>query len=145
LWIFIAIAILSLLGLADAIYLTVGHLTGRDLQCTVVHGCSKVLGSDYAKIGSIPVATLGAVAYFTVFSLSTLTCFGYKHTALLLRYIIFSMLLVTLYLIYIQAFVLHAFCSYCLLSAILVSLMTLLTFLDTFISKKLNSDLSSSV
>jgi uncharacterized membrane protein len=110
-------AALSLVGLADAVYLTVEHLTGRSVQCTIVSGCSEVLGSSYATIGNIPLASVGALAYFTVFSLATLAAFGYGSARTLLTIIVALMLMMTLWLLYVQAFVLHAFCAYCLLSA----------------------------
>lgn len=44
------IAIVALLGLADATFLTVAHLTGDDAVCGSAIGCSEVLGSPYAEI-----------------------------------------------------------------------------------------------
>src|SRR5919107_3583387 len=72
------IIILSLAGLTDAVYLTAEHLAGRSLKCTVVQGCEEVLSSPYATLpGHIPLAALGGLAYFTVFSLAVLALFGY--------------------------------------------------------------------
>ena len=110
-------ALLSLIGLADAIYLTVQDLTGQSLRCTIVSGCSEVLGSKYAHIGSLPLAALGALVYFTVFSLSILAAFGYLFARPLLAALVGVMFLMTLWLLYLQAFVIHHFCQYCLLSA----------------------------
>ncbi len=110
-------AMLSLIGLADAIYLTVEHLAGRSVQCTVVSGCSEVLGSAYATVGGFPLASFGALAYFTTFSCATLAAFGYRSARTLLALVVASMLVVALWLLYVQAFVLHAYCAYCLLSA----------------------------
>src|SRR5437870_10152836 len=77
-WPYLIAALVSLIGLGDAIYLTVQDLTGQSLRCTIVSGCNEVLSSPYAHIGSFPLAALGAIAYFTVFSLSILTAFGYR-------------------------------------------------------------------
>ncbi len=110
-------ALVSLVGLADAVYLTVEHLTGNSVRCTVTAGCSEVLGSAYASIGAIPLAGLGALAYFTAFSLATLAAFGHRWTRSLLAAIVAMMLAMTLWLLFVQAFVLRAFCQYCLLSA----------------------------
>jgi uncharacterized membrane protein len=123
-WLYAAAVLLSLIGLADAIYLTVEHLAGRTARCMVSTGCSTVLASPYANIGGVPLATFGALAYFTVFSLSTLAAFGYRHTQTLLSIVVVAMLLMTLRLLYIQGFVLHQFCDYCLLSAALTILLT---------------------
>lgn len=110
-------AIVSLAGLADAIYLTVQALTGETLSCGGSPDCFRVLGSSYSKIGGVPVASLGAVAYFTVFTFATFAAFGYARARLLLIPIICAMFLATLWFLYVQAFVLHAYCRYCLFSA----------------------------
>jgi uncharacterized membrane protein len=110
-------ALVSLIGLADAVYLTIEHLAGRSVQCTIVAGCSEVLGSAYATIGPIPLASIGALAYFTVFCCATLSAFGYSLARSLLNIVVGLMLLATLWLLFVQAFILHAFCAYCLLSA----------------------------
>ena len=116
-WSYLITALLSLIGLADAIYLTVQDLTGQNLRCTIVSGCAEVLGSKYAHIGSVPLASVGAVAYFTVFSLAILAAFGYRFARPLLAALVGVMFLTTLWLLYLQAFVIHHFCQYCLLSA----------------------------
>jgi uncharacterized membrane protein len=116
-------AFFSLAGLADAIYLTVEHLTGETAVCVVTKGCAEVLGSKYAAIGKVPLAALGALAYFTAFSLATLAAFGYRRAAIFLMLLVQGMFAVTLWLLLVQAFVLHAFCDYCLLSAALTLLL----------------------
>ena len=110
-------ALLSLIGLADAIYLTVQDLTGQHLRCTIVSGCAEVLGSKYAHLGSVPLASVGAFAYFSVFSLAILAAFGYQFARPLLTVLVGMMFLMTLWLLYLQAFVIRHFCQYCLLSA----------------------------
>ena len=115
-WILAAIA---LIGLADATYLTVAHLTGDDAVCGSAIGCSVVLGSAYATIRGIPTAAFGAIAYFTVFSLAILAAFGYARMRSLLAVLVGLMFVASLYFLYLQAFVLHAFCPFCLLSAAL--------------------------
>jgi uncharacterized membrane protein len=110
-------AFLSLLGLADAIYLTVEHLTGQSVKCTIISGCSEVLSSSYAVVAGFPLAMVGAAAYFSVFSLATLAAFGYRIAATLLTPLVVAMFLVSLWLIYLQAFVIRQFCQYCLFSA----------------------------
>jgi len=121
---FIVIAVLSLCGLADAIYLTIEHITGQSVRCTIVAGCSEVLSSSYAVVGGYPLASIGALAYFTVFSLAILALFGYRIASQLLIFIVLAMCLVSLWLIYLQAFVIHAFCQFCLLSAIITFSLT---------------------
>ena len=121
---FIVIGVLSLCGLADAIYLTIEHITGQSVRCTIIAGCSEVLSSSYAVVGGYPLASIGALAYFTVFSLAILAVFGYRIAGQLLTLLVLAMCLVSLWLIYLQAFVIHAFCQFCLLSAIITFSLT---------------------
>jgi uncharacterized membrane protein len=114
---YIIAALLSLLGLADALYLTVEHITGQSVQCTIISGCSEVLSSSYAMVAGVPLAVIGAAAYFSVFSLATLAAFGYRFAVRLLTPLVVAMFLVSLWLIYLQAFVIREFCQYCLFSA----------------------------
>jgi uncharacterized membrane protein len=129
---FAAAALLSLVGLADAIYLTVKHLAGRSVQCTITSGCEEVLSSAYATIGGVPLAALGALAYFTVFSLAILAAFGNHWAAKILLYVVGLMLAVSIYLFILQAFILHAFCQFCLLSAAVTLLLALLVSVERF-------------
>jgi len=114
---YVAAALLSLLGIADALYLTIEHITGQSVKCTIISGCSEVLSSRYAVIAGVPLASIGAAAYFTVFSLATLAAFGYRFASTLLTPVVVAMFLVSLWLIYLQAFVIREFCQYCLFSA----------------------------
>jgi uncharacterized membrane protein len=116
-WIYVIASLLALVGLGDAIYLTVQHITGESLRCTIISGCSEVLSSHYAQVGPVPLAALGAAAYFTVFSLATLAAFGYRFALPFLKIVVAFMFLMTLWLLYLQAFVIRHFCQYCLLSA----------------------------
>jgi uncharacterized membrane protein len=113
-------AIISLAGLADATYLAVQALTGETLVCGGSSDCFRVLGSSYARVAGIPLAAFGTLAYFSVFSFATFAAFGYARARAFLTVTVGTMFLVTLWLLYVQAFVLHAFCRYCLFSAALV-------------------------
>jgi uncharacterized membrane protein len=114
-------ALLSLVGLADALYLTIEHVTGHSVRCTILAGCSAVLSSPYAVVAGIPLAAIGAAAYFSVFSLATLAAFGYRSAGKILMVLVILMFLVSLWLIYLQAFVIREFCQYCLLSALITT------------------------
>lgn len=113
----LAAAFVALVGLGDAIYLTIQHYTGEKVPCSVTGGCEAVLTSSYAEIGGIPLAAFGAAAYFIAFSLAILAAFGNRlmwklfgiQTALMAGF--------SLWLIYLQAFVILEYCQFCLLSA----------------------------
>jgi len=132
-WLYGTAALLALLGLADAIYLTVEHVTGQSVRCTIITGCSEVLSSSYAVVAGVPLALIGGAGYFGAFSLATLAVFGYRFAATLLMPLTVAMFLVSLWLIYLQAFVIHAFCQFCLFSA----LITLLLLVVTLVSRRL--------
>lgn len=123
---FIIIACVALAGLADAVYLTVQHVTGQSVRCTIVSGCSEVLSSPYSSFNGIPLALIGAIAYFTVFSLAILAAFGYPLVRKLLVVAVGLMFLTTLWLLYLQAFVIGHFCQFCLLSAAVTIVLTAL-------------------
>src|SRR2546430_1185422 len=115
-----------LIGLRASIYLTVEHLSGRSVRCTIVTGCSEVLSSPYASVRGVPLALVGASAYFMVFSLATLAAFGYKVAGQLLAIVVAIMFVTTLWLLYLQGFVIRAFCQFCLLSALVTLILTAL-------------------
>ena len=125
-------ALLAVVGLADSIYLTVEHLAGRSVPCTITGGCEQVLNSAYATVGGLPLSGLGALAYFTAFSLATLAAFGYRKAADLLLILVVLMLAVSVYLFILQAFVIKAFCQFCLLSAAITLLLALLVSAERF-------------
>ena len=127
---YVVAALLSLLGLADALYLTIEHVTGQSVRCTIISGCSEVLSSPYAVVAGIPLAVIGAAAYFTVFSLAILTLFGYRIAGTLLTPLVIAMFAVSLWLIYLQAFVIREFCQYCLLSALITTTLLALVFIN---------------
>jgi uncharacterized membrane protein len=124
---YIAMTMLALVGLADAIYLTVQHVTGLSVRCTIISGCSEVLSSPYSSFRGIPLALVGAAAYFTVFSLATLAAFGYPLVGKLLAVLVGLMFLTTIWLFYLQAFVIGHFCQFCLLSAAVTITLTILS------------------
>ena len=130
-------ALVALVGLVDASYLTIEHLSGRNVRCMIVTGCDEVLQSRYATVaGQIPVASLGALAYFVVFSLATLALFGYAGARRLVPPVVALMFLATVWFVYLQAFVIRAYCVYCLLSAAVTTTLALLTLARLILSPK---------
>jgi len=115
-------AFFCLLGLADATYLSVLALTGETAACSG-QGCSEVLSSAYSKIGPIPVALFGVAAYFTAFSFATFAAFDYPRARKFFALTVGAMFLGTLWFLYVQAFVLHSYCRFCLFSAAITFLL----------------------
>jgi len=121
---YIAAALVAVIGLTEATYLTVIFLSGETAVCGQSADCFKVLGSSYARVGGFPVAGLGALAYFSVFTFAIFAAFDYNRAKKFFGWTVLTMFAVTLWLMFVQAFRLHAFCRYCLFSAALVFLLT---------------------
>jgi uncharacterized membrane protein len=118
-WVINSFLVISLIGLLDAGYLSLGVLIGGDTGCFLVKGCNIVLKSTYSEILGIPVAFLGLFYYLAIFV--SVFVFNFNRNPKLQRVILWSTTIgfvSTLWFLYAQAFILRAFCSYCLISAI---------------------------
>ena len=127
-----AAAIVALFGLADAAYLTVKHYSGAKVPCSVITGCEQVLTSVYAEIFGVPLALFGAAAYFTAFSLAILAAFGNRLMWFLFGVQTALMMLFTVWLLYLQAFEIQAFCQFCLISAAVTVTLFILAVISKF-------------
>ena len=114
----LAAAIVALGGLVDSVYLTLHHLTSEPVPCTVIAGCETVLTSKYAEFQGVPLAAFGAAAYFVAFSLAILAAYGNRRMWSLFGVQVVLMAAFTVWLLYLQAFVIGAFCQFCLISAL---------------------------
>jgi uncharacterized membrane protein len=61
-----ASALVALVGLGIAGYLTAVHYADAEPVCAVAHGCATVQQSDYAELAGIPVALLGLGGYVAI-------------------------------------------------------------------------------
>ena len=115
-----AIGVLSFLGFLDATYLTVLHYKNVIPPCSVARGCETVLTSQFAMIAGVPIALIGVLYYVAVMVL-LLIWQQTKHTKWLTLLVTLTGagFLVGMILVGIQAFVLHAFCQYCLSSELI--------------------------
>ena len=119
-------------GLIDAVYLTVHHYTQEMVPCSLITGCETVLTSAYAEIFGIPLALFGAAAYFVAFSLALLAAFGNHRLWFFFGCVSVLMFGFTLWLIYLQGFVIEAFCQFCLLSAITSTVLFIVALVSKF-------------
>lgn len=114
----ILIGLFSFFGLVDASYLAAKHYTGTIPPCTIVKGCEAVTASQYATIGGVSVALLGAIYYLVVLIIS-IAIIDTKSDWLKKFLSKFSIigLLASIWFISLQLFVIKALCLYCLISA----------------------------
>jgi uncharacterized membrane protein len=118
-----AILTLAAVGAGIAGYLLYERWTGGAPVCGT-GGCEIVQHSKYAKIAGVPVALLGLVAYVAVFmtALSRSELARAAGAAIALAGLVFAV-----YLIYVQAALIDAFCQWCLASDVVIALLALLT------------------
>jgi len=111
--------VFGLFGFLDATYLTILHYRGVDMICGPVGDCGRVTGSSYASVGSVPIALIGAIYYLLIILL--LTAYfdtGREAVLALIAWMTVPGFLASILLAILQAFVLYAFCFYCLVSAL---------------------------
>ena len=117
--------VLAILGFADTAYLTIESLRGAIPPCTT-DGCEQVLTSVYAHIGPIPLSLIGALYYLAVIVLIILSLD--TRSGRYVRWgawLVSAGFIVSLILVLLQAFVLNAYCQYCLVSAGITTLLAL--------------------
>ena len=110
----LGIAAIAAVGVAIAAYLTVTKLSGGLPVCGPTHGCEDVALSEYSSIFGIPTAAFGLV-FSTVVALLGLGWWRLgDRRALVVAYGLglFGILFVA-YLTYLELFVIHAICVWC--------------------------------
>jgi uncharacterized membrane protein len=124
-----AIAVLAMIGFFVALYL-VAHTLGwtGPLMCGV-GDCATVQSSRYAWIGPIPVSGMGLAGYVMYLALAVLGIQPGWWSSRLIAGLLLATSTVGLafsaYLTYLEAAVIHAWCQWCVISAILVALIFL--------------------
>ena len=120
----IAIAVVSVIGIAVATYLTYTHYAGLNVVCPVSGGCETVQKSVYSKLAGIPVAVLGLAGYISI--LLSLTIRNELGRAAGFGIALIGCLF-SLYLTYREIFTIKAICPWCVSSAVMMTLLTILT------------------
>ncbi|MEZ5305974.1 MAG: vitamin K epoxide reductase family protein [Pyrinomonadaceae bacterium] len=135
-WLVIAAILISLVGLIDSSYLTASHYSGIAVPCNLTNGCEMVLNSPWSQIAGIPTALFGAIAYFAVFSTALLVFYGRENLWSLVGAMAATMFAASLFLVYLQAFVIGSFCQFCLLSALSSTLLFVVFAFSKFSGKR---------
>jgi uncharacterized membrane protein len=120
------IAALALIGVFVALYLTlyklgmIGHLA-----CTI-GGCEQVNASRWATFFGVPVATWGLAFYVITFIIAitgtTSTYITNRTISIALTILSLGSFLFSAWLTSLELFVIHAICQYCVISALIVTL-----------------------
>ena len=124
-----AIAVLSLAGFFVAFYLLAHHLGWVGSLMCGVGDCATVQASKWAKMGPLPVPLLGVGGYVALLAVSL---FGIQPAGTDSRVVSLVLLAfatvafgLSIWFTYLEAFVIHAWCQWCVVSAILCTLIFL--------------------
>lgn len=116
----IALAVVAVAGLAVAGYLTAVRAAGDDPACVIGGGCHTVQNSEYSELAGIPVAVLGLLAYAVLLG-AAIAAGPLARTVGLFTALVgvgFSA-----YLTYLELFVIEAVCQWCVVSAVLMTIL----------------------
>ena len=121
-----AIALLALVGLFVALYLWLHALGfGGAIKCGASGGCETVQTSPWAVFLGLPVAFYGVVGYLAllVVALASLrpAALPQRLWNVMLVGLASVGLLFTIYLTYLELFVIHAICRWCIGSAVIIT------------------------
>jgi len=121
--------VFAALGVFVSIYLSAKRLTGGSLACTRWAECDVVNNSVYAKIYGVPVAFIGLAGYLILLglALAALETEGSAQRRLLGLGFVLALGGVgfSAYLTYIELYVLEAICVWCVISAVLITLLAI--------------------
>jgi uncharacterized membrane protein len=119
-------------GLAVAGYLTFIEATAAPIMCGPTGGCADVQNSRYAILfGVLPVGVLGLIGYLAIFAGWIVWQFGSPATQKLGALSIWGMcifgVLFSIYLTFLEPFVIGATCMWCISSAVLMIILLLIS------------------
>ena len=122
---------LTIAGLLVAGYLTYLHLSGSTAAlCSAGGGCDTVRESRYSQIGRIPVAVVGLGGYLAILLVLLLDSPGgalAEYGPMLVFGFTLIGVLYSLYLTYLELFVIVAICPYCVSSAVIITLIFIIS------------------
>jgi uncharacterized membrane protein len=121
----IAAAVLALAGLGVAAYLTWVHYADLEPICAGGSGgCEKVQTSDYAELTGVPVALLGLVGYGAILASLALPGDPGRFAGAMMALAGFGF---SAWLTYLELFEIDAICQWCVASAVIVTLLAVVT------------------
>jgi uncharacterized membrane protein len=117
--------IAAILGGLDALYLLIYKITSAPTMCLGSGDCATVNSSPYSEIRGIPISLLGLLAYLAIIGIHMLESRMdfFKQNGILLNFGISLVgVLFSAYLTYVELYVIHAVCPFCVASAILITI-----------------------
>jgi uncharacterized membrane protein len=132
---------LALVGLGIATYLVVVHYTGAEPVCAVNHGCETVQKSKYSEVAGVPVALIGLIGYIAI--LASFLVRGENGRLARVAFTVIGFAF-SMYLTYRELFTIHAICQWCVGSAVIMTLLVILSVYD-FLSPEAETDRYSSL
>ncbi|MBI2350247.1 MAG: vitamin K epoxide reductase family protein [Deltaproteobacteria bacterium] len=121
---------LSLLGLTISAYIWRSQKFNKPIACWT-RDCDRVIRSPYSRLLGVHNSAIGLGLFFLIFFMTLHHDLGWepwpKLTSSTLIALSFIGTLVSLYLTYIQLFVLKGLCNWCLTSALLILAIFILT------------------
>lgn len=122
------IFILSLIGFAVSAFLAYEYSQTGPIACPIGGGgCEAVRKSNYSKLAGIDLPIFGLMFYFTLASLTIFLTQQFDKLINKVRILVaFSGFVFGIYLIYLEAFVIKAWCFWCLSSFVVSVLIFLL-------------------
>jgi len=133
------VLILGLLGLFISLYLTYTKISGTSPQCNLLSGCETVEQSSYSEVYGIPVALFGALFYLGIIVATFIRVIKkYKEViSKLLLIATFIGFIYSMYLTYLEVYVIFAICIYCVASAIISTALFFLNLYENIVISKL--------
>jgi uncharacterized membrane protein len=127
-----ALPVLCLIGLGVAGYLAFVEIREVRAICGPVGDCNTVQSSPYARLfGVLPVGVLGIAGYLAILTAWLYHRLWRDRIARYMPIIVFSMtffgVLFSLYLTFLEPFVIRAVCIWCIISAVIMTLLLLLS------------------
>ncbi|MFC2053301.1 vitamin K epoxide reductase family protein [Chloroflexota bacterium] len=126
-WPIWAIPVLSIIGLITATYLSYVEITSTEAFCGPVGDCNTVQDSPYAYLfGIIPIGVMGIAGYLTIIALWLVQQYGPKALIKFSTGAIWLLawfgVMFSIYLTFLEPFVIGATCVWCIGSAIVITL-----------------------
>jgi uncharacterized membrane protein len=121
--------VLACLGTLDSIYLLIYKLTNNPSMCLGSGGCHNVNFSPYSEIGGIPVSVFGIIAYLIIAGILLLeprVKILQENGSLAIFGISLAGVVFTAYLTWLEIYVIHAICPFCVASAVIIVLIFIL-------------------